>query len=253
MGEYNNISNHLRYLKSKGKKALAVLIDPDKSSSDSLNLIVNSSIHHKPDFFFVGGSLITENNFDYTIRFLKAKTDVPIIIFPGNNLQISDAADAILFLSLISGRNPEMLIGRHVIAAPFIKQAGVEVLPVGYMLVDTGKMTSVAYMSNTTPIPSDKPDIAACTALAGNMLGLSLIYIDAGSGALTTISSEMIKSVVKAVDCPLIVGGGIRTPETLKEIYSAGADIAVVGNFLESNPSALADFLSVRDSYFYAG
>ena len=246
MGENKNLSEYLKNLKSKGRKALAVLIDPDKTSKDSLQFIIQSSTLNKPDFFFVGGSLITKNNFEFVVKFLKANTNVPVIIFPGNTLQISDAADAILFLSLISGRNPDMLIGRHVIAAPYIKEVALEVLPVGYMLIDSGKLTSVVYMSNTFPIPSDKPEIAVCTALAGSMLGLSIIYMDAGSGAEKTVPIDMINAVANTIDCPLIVGGGIKNPETLMDIYNAGADIAVVGNLLESNPSALADLLSVR-------
>lgn len=165
---------------------------------------------------------------------LKKLLNVPLMLFPGNLLQISQGADAILFLSLISGRNPDLLIGNHVIAAPLLKQSGMEVMPTGYMLVDSGRPTSAHYMSNTTPIPYDKPEIAACTAMAGEMLGLQLLYMDAGSGAEKTISTEMISAVAGAVGIPLIVGGGIRSKKQAEAILKAGADIIVVGNAFES-------------------
>ncbi len=162
-----------------------------------------------------------------------------MVLFPGSNLQINEAADAILFLSLISGRNPDLLIGQHVIAAPLIKKYGLEVIPTGYLLINSGNDTTVSYMSNTQPIPYDKPDIAACTAIAGEMLGLEIIYMDAGSGAAQPISTDMISKVRKSIDTPLIIGGGINTAKKAETILKAGADMIVVGNGIEENPSLL--------------
>ena len=157
-------------------------------------------------------------------------------------MQVNNKADSILFLSLISGRNAEMLIGKQVITAPILKQSSLEVLPTGYMLIDSGKPTTVSYMSNTTPIPRDKPDIAACTALAGTMLGHNLIYMDAGSGAKLPISPDMIKQVRKYIDCPLIIGGGIKNKKQLFDACNAGGDIIVVGNVFEKKPEMIIEF-----------
>ncbi len=187
------------------------------------------------DFFFVGGSLLTNDTLDSCIRILKEASDIPVILFPGNVLQVNPRADAILFLSLISGRNSEMLIGRQVISAPIIRSTNMEVIPTGYMLIESGKPTSVSYMSNTTPIPHEKNDIAICTAIAGEMLGLKIIYMDAGSGGINPISTSMISAVKKNISIPLIIGGGIHTPEKAIENCMAGADIIVVGNSIEKD------------------
>jgi putative glycerol-1-phosphate prenyltransferase len=159
------------------------------------------------------------------------------------------SADAILFLSLISGRNPDFLIGQHVISAPILKKSSLEILPTGYILVDSGKQTTVSYMSNTTPIPHDKPEIAACTAMAGEMLGLKLMYLDAGSGAQRAISPKMISIVRKSVDVPLIVGGGIRSANEAYEAMLAGADTIVIGNGIEKNPALLAEVSEKIDDF----
>jgi len=193
----------------------------------------------------VGGSLLTSDNLYHCIRTLKENSKIPVILFPGNTYQVSRNADAMLFLSLISGRNPDMLIGMHVIAAPYVKLSGLETLPTGYMLIDSGKPTSVSYMSNSFPIPNDKKDIAACTAMAGEMLGLQLIFMDAGSGAKTPIPSDMIRFVKDSISVPLIVGGGLRSPEMAKKSLQAGADIIVVGNRLEENPELITSFAEV--------
>ncbi len=224
------------------QKQLAVLIDPDKSGDDILKQQTENAVKAGVDYFFVGGSLLTSGSLDSCVKILKENSEIPVILFPGNTYQISTRADAILFLSLISGRNADMLIGMHVIAAPYIKMSGLEVIPTGYMLIDSGQPTAVTYMSNSFPIPHDKNDIAACTAMAGEMLGLKIIYMDAGSGAEKTVSNEMTGFVKKSVDVPVIVGGGIRTPEKLGEILEAGADIVVVGNKLESDPSLIFSF-----------
>ena len=230
-----NIYNSIIQKQRSGKKQLSVLIDPDKSCISKLGEICKVATASKVDFFFIGGSLITSDTLEHCIKYLKENSDIPVVIFPGNIMQVNKDADAILFLSLISGRNAEMLIGKHVIAAPYIKQYGLETIPTGYMLIESGRPTTALYMSNTIPIPHDKDDIAVCTALAGEMLGLKMIYMDAGSGAMQHISLSMIEKVKKNISIPLIVGGGIRTAEVAKDIYQAGADMIVVGNAVENN------------------
>ena len=235
MNIYNRLSD-------TSKKKFVVLIDPDKPSDNEIIDIVEKSKKVGVDFFFVGGSLLTTDSLDNCIKLIKSHCDIPVLIFPGNSLQISKWCDGFLLLSLISGRNSEMLIGRHVIAAPYLKLYGNEIIPTGYMLIDGGKQTSVSYMSNTTPIPHDKDDIAMCTALAGEMLGLKIIYLDAGSGALNPVSAEMISKVKQTIEVPLIVGGGINTPEKAAAASKAGADIVVVGNALEKSIDRLQEF-----------
>lgn len=226
----------------KTRKKLAVLIDPDKPSDAQIKSIVDSANAADVDFFFVGGSLLTTDSLEHCIKVIKANSDIPVLIFPGNSLQISKYCDGFLLLSLISGRNPEMLIGRHVIAAPYLKLYGNEIIPTGYMLIDSGKATSVSYMSDTTPIPHDKDDIAMCTALAGEMLGLKLIYLEAGSGAEIPVSTSMISKVRQMISIPLIVGGGIKTPEMAADAAKAGADIIVIGTKFEKEPEMLKRF-----------
>ena len=235
MNIYNRLSD-------TSKKKFVVLIDPDKPTDKEIIDIVEKSKKVGVDFFFVGGSLLTTDSLDDCIKLIKSHCDIPVLIFPGNSLQISKWCDGFLLLSLISGRNSEMLIGRHVIAAPYLKLYGNEIIPTGYMLIDGGKQTSVSYMSNTTPIPHDKDDIAMCTALAGEMLGLKIIYLDAGSGALNPVSAEMISKVKQTIEVPLIVGGGINTPEKAAAASKAGADIVVVGNALEKSIDRLQEF-----------
>ncbi len=227
---------------NKPKKQLAVLIDPDKLSPEQLGHTAEIAQKAGVDFLFVGGSLMTSDNLFHCIRTLKENSNIPVILFPGNSYQISRNADAMLFLSLISGRNPDMLIGMHVLSAPYIKLSGLETIPTGYMLIDSGKPTSVTYMSNSFPIPNNKKDIAACTAMAGEMLGLRTIFMDAGSGALQTVPEEMIRFVKGSIEIPLIIGGGIRTTEKAKSVLEAGADIIVVGNRFEENPELIFEF-----------
>lgn len=222
-----------------GKKQFALLIDPDKPDLTRLAETAAIAQQSNVDLFFIGGSLLTSDKLEQCISVLKAHSNIPVVLFPGNTMQIHKSADAILFLSLISGRNPEMLIGKHVIAAPYIKEAGLEVIPTGYMLIDSGKPTAALYMSNSQPIPSDKNDIASCTALAGEMLGLKMIYLEAGSGAMHPVPCEMVTAVRQQISLPLIVGGGIRTPETALALCNAGADILVVGTAIESNTTLI--------------
>lgn len=174
---------------------------------------------------------------------------MPVVLFPGNSLHIEPSADAILFLSLISGRNPEFLIGQHVIAAPLLKKSGLEILPTGYMLVDSGTATTVSYVSGTTPLPYDKPSVAACTAMAGEMLGLQIMYLDAGSGARRPVSPDLVAAVRAAVDTPIVVGGGINTGEKAYNAFKAGADLIVVGNGIEQDPDLLPQLSAVVQEF----
>jgi putative glycerol-1-phosphate prenyltransferase len=239
----------LRNFRKEGRKGLAVLLDPDKTGSSGLPETIKKLDALRPDFFFAGGSLITGNSFHILVEAIRRNSKVPVVLFPGSNLYIHSDADGILFLSLISGRNPEFLIGQHVVAAPLLKESGLEILPTGYMLVDGGKPTTVSYISNTQPIPADKADIAACTAMAGEMLGQQLLYLDAGSGAQNPVPPGMIAAVKKASSLPLLAGGGIRSAEQAGMAWEAGADCIVIGNVLESNPGLLEDFIRIRDSY----
>ncbi len=220
---------------------VAVLVDPDKQTPAALEQLAVQAQNCKVDYFFVGGSLLMNDSFEQTIQVLKKHSSIPVVIFPGNNYQVSAAADAILLLSLISGRNPEYLIGQHVVAAPAIKAAGLEVIPTGYLLIEGGRISTTSYITQTVPIPADKTDVAVATALAGEQLGLRAIYLEAGSGAQQPVSAAMIKAVKQQVQLPLLVGGGIRSGEQAEVIAAAGADIVVVGNVLEKSPELLME------------
>lgn len=232
------ITEQLTSLKAQNAKGFAILIDPDKVEIDQLVPLVAQAEHCGALFFFVGGSLLTNDHINELVPALKAMTDIPVVLFPGSVQQIVPSADAILFLSLISGRNPDLLIGNHVLAAPLLRKTQLEVIPTGYILVDSGKATTVNYISQTLPIPHDKPDIALCTALAGEYLGMRLIYMDGGSGAAKTISPEMVEAVSQAVKLPLIVGGGIRSANEATTLWEAGADLIVIGNAFEKDPDS---------------
>lgn len=242
---YQSILNNTK----NGVKMFGVLIDPDKQNVRELIKTINICNEADIDFFFVGGSIITKGDMNKTTRLIKENTTKPIIIFPGNPDQISDYADAILFLSLISGRNPELLIGHQVTAAPLIKNTNLEVIPTGYLLVDCGTTTTAIYVSDTNPIPHSNAEIAANTALAGEYLGLKLTYIDGGSGAKKCISKEMIQTTKARISGPLIIGGGIRTPESAQEIYKAGADIIIIGNGAEKNQSLIKDVAAMKTAF----
>jgi phosphoglycerol geranylgeranyltransferase len=235
------IYSHIVERKGQSKKLFAVLIDPDKVSPKQAEEIALQCEASGVDFLFVGSSLLTNESLDECINVLKKNSSIPVVLFPGNALQVSKKADAILLLSLISGRNPELLIGKHVIAAPLLKASGLEIIPTGYMLVDPGHSTSVSYISNTVPIPHDKNDIAYATALAGEMLGMKLIFMDAGSGARVPVSNNMITAVSRQINIPLITGGGIKTPEKALDNCNAGADVIVVGNSIERNPNLIEE------------
>ena len=237
----NQIYSELVKARQLGRKKLAVLIDPDKMRMGKLDQIIDLSVRCHVDYFFIGGSLLVNSQLDQCLQQIRQQSHIPLILFPGSSYQLSNKADAILFLSLVSGRNPDLLIGQHVIAAPYIKLSSLEVLPTGYMLIDGGVGTTVMYMSNTSPIPATKSDIAVCTAMAAEMLGLKLIFMDAGSGATKPISPDMIAAVRGAVSVPLIVGGGIRSADKVEENLKAGADVIVMGNAFEHDPSLMID------------
>lgn len=220
---------------------LAVLIDPDKTSRDNINALCKYAEGGMIDVFLWGGSLINEPQAEYYLSLLKANSSKPVVLFPGNMYQLSDKADGLLLLSLLSGRNADLLIGQHVLVAGRIKQMKLATTATGYLIIDGGRPTSVSYMSNTNPIPADKPDIAACTALAGEQLGMQAIYLDAGSGAINPVKQEMIRAVRREVDLPIIVGGGIRNGAAAEEALRSGADMIVVGNALEKEMKLLGD------------
>ncbi len=240
--------NQIVQKKQAGKKSFAVLIDPDKVDNASIEQLVGLATDAKVDYFFVGGSLVISNYLDDCISQIKTSCNIPVILFPGSPSQISRYADALLYLSLISGRNAELLIGQHVISAPFVKKSGLEIMSTGYMVVDGGAPTTVSYISNATPIPADKNDIALCTAMAGEMLGMKLIYMDAGSGAKRPITESMIENVAKHIKVPLIVGGGITNAEKAYLNCKAGADIIVVGNAIEKDASLIKEISSAIHS-----
>ncbi len=210
-----------------------ILIDPDKMIGNGLPSFVRQATEAGADGFLVGGSLMHTTEFDDQIKIIKRNTTIPVVIFPGNLMQLSASADAILFLMLISGRNPEHLIGNQVIAAPVIKKMGLEAISTGYMLIESGATTSVEFMSNTKPIPRSKPDIALAHALAAEMIGMQFVYLEAGSGASQPVPDEMVHLVAHRCSVPLIVGGGIRTPEEARKKAEAGASFIVTGTIVE--------------------
>lgn len=235
MREQKTIYSSILQQKNNGKKSFAVLLDPDKCTPETTAQILQLAEESHVDYFFVGGSLMISNRLDEMVLQIKSSSDIPVILFPGSPAQITPNADALLYLSLISGRNPELLIGQHVISAPQVKESGLEIMSTGYMLIDGGAPTTVSYMSGGLPIPSDKAEIAICTAMAGEMLGMKLIYMDAGSGARKAIPEKLIHSVSKSINIPLIVGGGILDPEKAYQNCKSGADIIVIGNAIEKD------------------
>ncbi len=227
--------------KSKGKKSFAVLVDPDKTSVSKADELIRLCTEASVDFIFVGGSLVVSDHLEELVQHVKRECSIPVVLFPGSPSQVTPFADALLYLSLISGRNPELLIGQHVVSAPVVRKSGLEVMSTGYMVIDGGAPTTVSYISNANPIPSDKNEIAVCTAMAGEMLGLKLLYMDAGSGAKKPIPTAMISAVSSHTAIPLIIGGGITTAEKAYENCQAGADIIVVGNAIEKDPALIKE------------
>jgi putative glycerol-1-phosphate prenyltransferase len=233
---------------SSKRKLLALLIDPDKCSPAMLKQLASILKQHPPHLLMVGGSLIS-TPVAPVIDYLQNELQQKVVLYPGSPTHLTPNVDAVLFLSMISGRNPELLIGHHVVAAPYIKQHGIEPISTGYMLIDGGSPTSVEYISQTRPIPADKTDIAVATALAGEMLGMKMIYMDAGSGAKNAISPKTIQAVKNALNIPLMIGGGIASTGQLNAAYKAGADLVVVGNVLEKNPALIQSFLEAAASH----
>ena len=240
------IYDHLLSSKKAGKKLLGVLLDPDR---DGLEQLLPQLKQNPPDWLLVGGSLISRRNISVFLREIAPHLSCPVIIFPGDRVQVSQHADGILLLSLISGRNPEYLIGQQVVAAPLLKESGLELMPTGYILVESGTLTTAHYMSQSLPIPQRKPEMAAITALAGEQLGLKIIYLDGGSGADFPISAQMINATANMLQIPLIVGGGIDTAAKLGNAYRAGADVVVVGTAIERSPNLYKDFIAEKEKY----
>lgn len=241
-----SVLEQISFCQKKKKKMISILIDPDKATEKQIDKLVGHPDFINVDFIFVGGSLVTDGNMNNCIRLIKQRTNKPVIIFPGSPNQIDVQADGILLLSLISGRNSDLLIGRHVESSHRLKESELEILPTGYILLDGGRTTTVSYISNTTPIPQDKPGIAAATALAGCQLGHKVIYLDCGSGANQHASERLIQCVKNEIDVPLIVGGGIKTQYDAEKVFKAGADIVVVGNHLEKNPYFLSELVAAK-------
>jgi putative glycerol-1-phosphate prenyltransferase len=237
-----NVLSLIQSNQQSGKKMLAILIDPDKVSIENLpNLIIKIN-QSKTNLLFVGGSLLFKNSLDQFVKTIKSLTNLPVVLFPGSAIQISNEADSLLFLQLISGRNPEFLISNQVVAAPLLKQTNLEVISTGYILVESGRETTASYISNTKPIPAHKPEIAMATALAGEYIGQKLIYLDGGSGALQPVPTETIKKVNSAIDLPIIVGGGIKNKQQMQDAFNAGATVVVIGTAFENNNDLLTDF-----------
>jgi putative glycerol-1-phosphate prenyltransferase len=236
--------------REKGHKMLGILIDPDKYVDTKLEQTILACNEHSVDFLLVGGSLLMKNRFDVTIDLLKEQSKIPVLIFPGNGFQINKKADALLFTSLLSGRNPEYLIGQQVQAAPMIREAGLATIATAYLLIESGGITSVSYVSNTQPIPAEKPDIAMATALAAAMMGMQMVYLEAGSGAKFSVPNELIRQVRAYIQLPIICGGGIRDASTANEKYQAGADIVVIGNGAEQQTDLIKEVAMVRNQFY---
>lgn len=230
-----NIYNEILQSKKEKKKLLAILLDPDKISKDSLQTIIPKINQSPATHIFIGGSLVLTNTIDGIIRELKKKTALPVLLFPGNPSQISIEAHGILFLTLLSGRNPDFLIEHQVKAAPILKKTNLEIISTGYILIDGGNQTAVASVSKTIPLPRHNSDIAVATALAGEFLGNKLVYLEAGSGAKLSVPLETISLVSKNIEIPLIVGGGIKDIQGIEDAYAAGADLVVIGTAFEND------------------
>ena len=225
---------YLKKQKQNQRKMWAILLDPDKVDLQRFKELLKRIHDAKPDFILVGGSFISEQRLTKLVKKLKKHCELPVMLFPGGPAQITPDADALLLLSLISGRNADYLISKHVEAAPVLYRSGLEIIPTGYMLIENGRSTSVEYVSNTKPLPRKKTDIALATALAGEMLGLKMLYLEAGSGAKKPVPLKMIATISKHSCLPLIVGGGIKTKAQMLKAWAAGADLVVVGTAFEN-------------------
>lgn len=238
----HSILAELQSRKKDRRPGFAMLIDPDKTRPEFGPALAHQCAEARVDYLLVGGSLVLDYaHFEAFIHNFKAACNIPVLLFPGSPAQVTPVADGLLYLSLVSGRNPELLIGQHVVSAPAVRASGLEVLSTGYIVVDGGRPTTVSYMSGSAPVPANKPDIALCTAWASELLGHHLLYLDAGSGAANPVSEEMIRMVAEQTKNPLFVGGGMRTPQAAMQAAAAGATMVVVGNVLEKSPELLGE------------
>jgi len=243
-----NKSDRHTFSFSKDKPQLAVLIDPDKQTPSEASSLAKGAEIYGADFIFVGGSLVG-TDIPTTVASIKQQTSLPVILFPGHSTHICNEVDCMLLLTLLSGRNPEFLIGNHVIAAPTIKRLNIPTISCGYILIETGTTTSVEYISNTKPIPQHKPEIVVATAIAGELIGNNCIYLEGGSGADSNVNKELIEKVKASISVPLIVGGGIKSPMHLRDVFLAGANIAVIGTALEQSPQSIKEFCDIKQNY----
>ena len=233
------ILNYLLSIKEEKGAGYIVLIDPDKNSEKKLEEKISKINNSGVDAIFVGGSLILDNNCERRVSVIKSLSELPVIFFPGGISQLNKYYDAMLFMSILSGRNPHYLIGEQVVAAPIVKDLGIEVIPTGYLIVDGGNNSSVQFMSGSNPIPIEKPDILVAHALAAQYLGKKLVYLESGSGAKKSIPNKLVNAVNSYIDVPIIVGGGIRSPESAYEKVQAGASFIVTGSVIENDSMAL--------------
>jgi len=247
----NESNSIFAQLSQPGKRSIAVLIDPEKCTDDkALKLLLEKAAFAKIDFLFIGGSTVTRKEFDKAINLIRTLSNIPLVIFPGSAQQISSKADAILYLSLLSGRNPDFLIGHHIQSATELYDMNIEVIPTAYLLIDGGTQSSVAYVSQTTPIPRDQKSIVKQTAIAGKLMGKKLIYLDAGSGAKFNVPASMIQELT-FLDVPIIVGGGIRDTNTIRNLHDAGANVVVIGNKIEDEIDFLLDINNYKSNLNY--
>lgn len=247
--QFMKLSNDIFEKLNSEMGQIAVLIDPEETNSlDKLQMIVKKAEFAKIDYFFIGGSTVTQGDFQKTTSILKTLTDIPLVIFPGDHQQLSNDADALLYLSLLSGRNPEYLIGQHVKSAQEVIQLDLEIIPTAYILIDGGTQSTVAYVSQTTPIPRSNTAIALNTAIAGALQGNKVIYFDAGSGAYQPVDADLIKQVKQQLDTVIIVGGGVRTIEHIEALKSAGTNVIVIGNKIEEDIDFLLDIQNYKST-----
>ena len=236
------IESHLAYIQrasKNGEKLLAILLDPDKTTIDELPEVAQKIARLGAHFIFVGGSFVENNTTSFFVQTLKGQTQIPVVLFPGDYSQVTDFADALLFLSLLSGRNPEYLIEQQIKSVPYLKNSTLEIIPTGYILIDGGTQSSVLKISNTTPIPQENIELAVATAVAGMYKGKQLIYLEAGSGAKKPVNSNLIAKVKENINIPLFVGGGIKSREQLQAAYQSGADLVIIGTAFEEKYALL--------------
>ncbi|GAB4142321.1 MAG: geranylgeranylglyceryl/heptaprenylglyceryl phosphate synthase [Ignavibacteriales bacterium] len=247
MKVYEQIQNTI----IKKGAAYFILIDPDKTFGERLEKFIDVCVKADVDGFLIGGSLMLNPNLSTEIEIIKKRCSLPVIIFPGSVSQLSPNADALLYISLISGRNADQIIGKHILAAPMIKKTGIEPISTGYILVESGSTTTAEYISGSKPIPRNKPEIAMATALAAEFMGMKMIYLEAGSGAKMSVPEEMIKLVSSNCSIPVIVGGGICDSKSARAKVNAGAKIIVTGNHFE-NESKWSEVKEFSDAIHFA-